>query len=375
MQNKTVEEKLMLRLRERILNEKDLKFIDLIFSQNPTQEELDNFLKTYDIEKAGSNKALMLSYFMKLHPELKFNSYNTPRLKGLLNYFRFQNLNLMTYFSKIGKVLNQNNIPVLIMKGLAMKYLRPELSRSMGDTDILVPEKDYLKCIKLARKMGYRLEIYLHSVDLHEPDSEAGIMDIHRFIYMYSLRERKLNKYLFERAKEATLGGVKILVPCYEDLLFILLANLSVNLRNNTSKASVLFSLFDAKFLIENKNFDWNIVIENAKLTKTLTQIAFAINFINFIVPNLIPNKIMTDKLFNKSVNNYCFLIVYNNRFLPAMQKLLRPVKISSMFKSFDSFKYYIKLKPSYAIMKTKFVSQSPFWTKFILSFRDKKCA
>jgi len=374
MHGKSVEEKLMRKYRESLLDEKDYEFLKLIFSQNPTQNDLDEFLKSYDIEAAGSAKALMLSYFMKMHPELKFTDYETPRLKGLFNFFRFGNLNLIAHFSKIGKLLNQNNIPILIIKGFAMKYLRPELSRAMSDTDILVPEKDYLKAIKLVRSLGYRLAIYVHSADAHEPDSDAGIIDIHRFIFMYSLKERILNKYLFKRAKETVYQGVKILVPCREDLLFILLTNLSVNLRNNASKSSVLYSFFDAKFLLEKENFDWNIIIKNAKMTGTIVQTAFAMKFINSVIPDLIPNKIMTDKAFDRSVNDYCSILMYNNRFLPAMKKISRRVKAKSMFKNFDSFVYYWTLKPQYYFMKSKFVTGSAFLTKFILSCRQK-CA
>ena len=58
--------------------------------------------------------------------------------------------------------------------------------------------------------------------------------------------------------------GVKALVPCYEDLMFITLLNLSNNLRDNTCRANLLYSIFDCKFLLKNKpDFDWNIVIEN----------------------------------------------------------------------------------------------------------------
>ena len=375
MQCSAVEEKLMKKFRENLLSEKDYEFLKLIFSKEPTQRDLDEFLKGYDIEEAASSKSLMLSYFMKMHPELKFTDYETPRLKGLFNFFRFGNLNLIAHFSKIGKLLNKNNIPILIIKGLAMKYLRPELSRAMSDTDILIPETDYLKAIKLVRSLGYRLDIYVHSADAHEPDSDAGIIDIHRFIFMYSLKERKLNKYFFKRAKQTVYQGVKILVPCNEDLLFILLTNLSVNLRNNTSKSSVLYSFFDAKFLLEKENFDWNIIIKNAKISGTLVQTAFAMKFINSVIPDLIPNKIMSDEAFDKSVNNYCSILIYNNKFLPAMKKISRRVKIKSIFKDFNSFVRYITLKPQYCFMKSNFVTKSPFWTKLILSQRRKRCA
>ncbi|MGN1153328.1 MAG: hypothetical protein ACI4S3_04810, partial [Candidatus Gastranaerophilaceae bacterium] len=74
------------------LSEKDKMLLELTFSKNPTQKDLDEFLKKWDIEATGSNKSLMLAYFMKLHPQLKFTNYELLRLNGLLKFFRFANL-------------------------------------------------------------------------------------------------------------------------------------------------------------------------------------------------------------------------------------------------------------------------------------------
>lgn len=174
-----------------LLTENDLKLLALMFTTHPTQANLDNFLKTYDIEVAGSYKALMLSYFMKMYPELSFTDYETPRLKGLLEYYKFRNLKLFASFTKIGKILAHHNIPMLMLKGSAMKCLRPELSRAMEDIDILIPERAFIQAIHLIRKMGYRLDIFIHSIDVHEPDSDAGLLDIHRHINIHYKRARK----------------------------------------------------------------------------------------------------------------------------------------------------------------------------------------
>ena len=80
-----------------------------------------------------------------------------------------------------------------------------------------------------------------------------------------------------------------------EDLLFISLVNMTRNLTHKTSWHGVLFALFDVKYLIESKkDFNWDIVIENAQKTKTQMQMCLATGFINKIVPNLLPEKINT---------------------------------------------------------------------------------
>ena len=216
-----------------ILKDNEKELLQFIFSTNPTQEKLDELMNDWDIEVKGSAKSLMLSYMLKIHPYLKFNQYNEPRLKGLLNYFRFHNLKVIAHFTKIGKVLNKNNITPMILKGIAMKYLRPDLPRVMGDSDILVHDRDFLKSAKLAEPLGYWWEkVDIHSIDLHPIGSEAGAVDVHRFIYMETGSERKLLPGLFKRSKEINAFGVKCLIPSNEDMLFIALVNLARNLRN-----------------------------------------------------------------------------------------------------------------------------------------------
>ncbi len=345
-------DKLINDYKHNLLTENDLKLLSLIFSKAPTQEELDNFLKTYDIEVAGGYKALMLSYFMRMYPELNFSKYESPRLKGVFNFYRFQNMKLISYFMKIGKVFNENNIPMLILKGFAMKYLRQDLSRAMGDIDILVPENKFIQAIDICKDLGYRLDVYVHSIDIHEPSSDEGIMDIHRYIDMKNKSERPLNKFLFKRARKAKYNGIEVLVPTNEDLLFLSLVNLALNLKGKTSNASTLYVLFDCQYLINKPNFDWDIVLDNMKLTKSWNEIAFAVKFINNIIPNLLPKQFVENKMINNCINNYCINILYLERYFTPLQRLARRITLGMVLKNKISFWKYINLKIHYKYCK-----------------------
>lgn len=347
----SISDKYIEQCKNNLLTQNDLNLLNLFFNESPSQEKLDRFLKIYDIEVAGGYKALMLSYFMRMYPDLNFTNYETARLKGVFNFFRFQNMKLISYFMKIGKIFNENDIPMLVLKGFAMKHLRPDLSRAMSDIDILVPENKYLKAIEICQDLDYRLEIYVHSIDIHEPSSDAGIMDIHRYIDMKNRKERALNKWLFKRANKAKYNGIDILIPSNEDLLFLSLINLALNLQAKTSKPSTLYVLFDCKYLIEQPNFDWDIVIKNIKLTKTADKIAFAIKFINSIVPDLIPSELYNHPLLKKHVNNRCIRVCFDNYFM-ALQKVVRKIKFKNVLKKQISLKEYIKTKLYYKLCK-----------------------
>ena len=338
-----------------ILKPEEQRLLTMCFDESPTQEDLDELLKIWDIEVKGAAKSLMLSYLMKRYSYLKFTEYEAPRLKGLLTHTRFANLKIIAHYTKIGKALNAQGIIPMILKGGAMKFLRPDLPRIMGDIDALVPEKDFMKSAEIAVGLGYEYsKVDIHAIDLHEKGQENGILDIHRFIYMETGKEKNWLKGLYKRAQEKVVFNVKTLLPSHEDLLFISLTNLAKNLRNKTSQAGLLYTLFDCKFFIEDKpSFDWNIVKENAKKTGTEFQINFAIKFINKISKNIIPQDILENKLFEKEMNEYSNMVMFKRFYLEDIRTKCREMKIKDVIKTPDLWWKYVTLKPKYQLLKT----------------------
>jgi len=164
-----------------LVSPEDQKLFDLTFAKKIEQKQLDEFLKEWDIEKFGERKSMMLSYVMKANPQLQFSIYEKPRLEGLLKYHRFHNLKLIAHYAKIARALNAQNIVPMILKGGAMKHIRPDLSRAMGDIDILVPEVlEYAKAREICKNLGYVEEAPSdHSVDLYLPNSTQETVDLH----------------------------------------------------------------------------------------------------------------------------------------------------------------------------------------------------
>lgn len=334
-----------------ILAEEEKELLKLTFEENPTQENLDKLLGDWDIEKKDASKSLMLAYFIKRHPLLKFTSYEEPRLKGLLNFYRFRNLKTIAHYTKIGKTLNKQGIEPLILKGGAMKYLRQELPRVMNDIDIVIPEKDFTRCADIISSLGYTYEkIDIHSIDFHDKNGE-GTVDLHKFVYMGTGYEKNFVEGLFKRARYETVFGVKSLVPSAEDMMFIALVNLAKNLRDKTSQAGILYTVFDCKFFLETTpNFNWNIVKENARKTKTEVQMNFAIKFINKLASNILPEN---DLPFEKETNEYSQKVMYKRFFLEEIRTKCRAMKFKEVIKNPKQWGEYLVLKPKYIILKS----------------------
>lgn len=372
-----VSDVLINQFRQEFIKQDDEKLMNLVFAPNVSQADFDNFIKDWDIEVEGGHKALLLSYFMKMHPEINIPPYTKPRLNGLLQFYRFQNMKLISHFKKICSALKEANIDILILKGGAMKHLRPEFSRTMGDIDILVHTKDFNKSKKIVEKLGYWYEEYPHSVDLHKGESQEGILDIHHKIDMLTGVEERINNDLFERASKETVFGIKdIKVPSREDMVFIALVNLAKNLTLKHSSAGLLYTLFDCKFLIDSKpDFDWDVIKQNAVKTKTETKIFMAINFINRIVPTLLPENIKYNEFFAKEFKDYFILLVYDRFFISDLREKSHQLKIQNAIKNAKSFKSYLKFRLKYLWYKRKMIRKNPvFARKVLIKEKDLIC-
>ena len=340
---------------QEIMGKEEKVLMDLLLSSNPSQDKLEELLADWDIEAKQGAKNLLLAYLLKVHPELNATNYEAPRLKGLLQHQRFFNLQIIAHYTKIGRALNKQGIIPVIFKGGLMRYLNPKFPRYMGDIDILVCEKQWVRSAKIAKSLGYwfkRLDV--HSFDILENnDSKYGILDIHKFIHIGSKNEKKWIKGLFKRATEQDVYGVKTLVPCFEDLMFITLVNLSNNLREHKTQANLLYAIFDCKYLLDNKpDFNWNIVIENTKLTNAEVQINLAMKFINKISSDILTREQQCNYLFEKETNDYSRMIMFKHFYFVELQNKSRALKIQDVFNNKISWSEYLKLKIKYKSLK-----------------------
>lgn len=312
----------------------DRALLDMVFAEKPTQALLDDCLRVCDIEVMGGHKSLMFSYLMREHPELRFSAYVAPRLKGLVNFYRFANIQVLQHFSRIGKALNESGIPILIYKGAAMKTLRPELSRPMGDVDILIPQERMKEAINLCEKLGYRYAMEgdeHHTATIRTVDGKDAV-DIHCAIfgaeYVGSAATTNFNKHLFARAKECSAFGVRVLLPAHEDLFFIVLANLTKNLREKTSLHSLFYALFDCRFLLRDKpSFDWGIVRNNSQVTHMELQVRLAVEFMDALVPGIVPN---LHEHFHPSpkMAEFCNRLIFDEEYLHKRLEVCRAIRV-----------------------------------------------
>lgn len=357
-----------------LVSKEDQKLLELTFAKKIEQAQLEEFLKNWDIEKFGGKKSMLLSYVMKTNPDLKFPMYEKPRLEGLLKYHRFHNLKLITHYTKIVRELNRKNIFPMILKGGAMKHLRPDLSRTMGDIDILIPNESQLtKAREICKNLGYVEEIPdNHSIDLHLPNSSEGTVDIHRYIDFETNYNKSFMQDLFTRATKELTFGVQAFVPRFEDLLFLGMINLARNLNNKTSIDGILYSLFDFKYLSESKaNFDWNLVLQNMAKTNTQGQALLAVKFINKIIPQMLPEALFVSAAANKKFIRHCDKIIFHRFYFNDFRQSCKNLSIKDALKSIENMKHYLTKKPQYFFVK-RIIRKNHFLIRAFLILNNK---
>lgn len=351
----------------------ELQLIRMIFSDNLSQAALDNFLQNWDIERYGAHGALLLSYIQKKFPVLNFHEYTGPRLAGLYNYYRFRNLELISQYKNIVGKLNDNGIIPIIMKGGALKFLRPELPRIMGDIDILIPEDDKFEQAKrIILNMGYvPFCDAVHSIDFHKSgNSNDGILDMHRCIDEFMYNSELINRNISKRAKLQKVFQTQSYVPCAEDLVFISLFHTAKNIIEGTCLKNIMYAVFDMAYLTKLPDFDWQTVIQNAKDGKMEKNIYIATLFINSLIPDLLPNFLSEKLVSDANVKQVLDEDYFYARFVHDAKYARKNTKFLSIIGNGKKLMRYIKSKLQYLI--TKKIHKSPMLLKLIFSLQKK---
>lgn len=360
-------------LCDKFISKENRQLLQIAFCPELEQATLDAFMSCWDIEKMTSDKALLLAYVMKKRPDLDFGAYNGPRLKGLLSYYRFQNLNLISHFSKIVTALNKKNIVPMILKGGAMKYLCPDLPRAMGDIDILVDSpKSYNLAKETVKELGYTYNEEPHSIDVHlRSDPDKGILDIHQFLGFDFCSHPLFIKDVFQRAKINNIFKAETYLPTHEDLFFICLNNISQNIKISTSIQGLPFAFFDLFYLSNTKkHFDWNIVFHNIFAINANVQSYIAAKFINKIIPDFIPQPFFENKKIISNVCNAIYMDKFYTLYVHDVKLACKKLKIKEALKNKDSLKTYVKFKTQHFF--TKRIVKSPLLSKLFLRLLQK---
>jgi len=271
----------------------DRLLLHLFFSKSPSKEDIDALWSNYDVNNAHLEFSLLVGLLKKRHPEVEFPKSIIPQLDGILRFLQVKNAVLLQGFNEIATELNKKGIPILLTKGIAMKYFRPDEPRYMSDVDFIVPEELYDEAVKTANDLGFSGGKISHSADLSKGDV---CVDIHRsFLHGKDKRGAAVLRNMFANAKKTSAFGVDVLIPSPEDFMLLMLSNAYHNIAVQPSiHISVCYYFFDCARLIEdNKDLDWDAVCAAASESGILYQIQTFLELLNWLFPSFLPEELL----------------------------------------------------------------------------------
>lgn len=227
-----------------------------------------DLVKIFD-EATHHNVSELIYYNLKNEPEL------IKVYKEILEDYKKKTIlsaiNQAQHINEISKVLskfNENKIPVIILKGLVVRYYYPNPDlRTMSDADVLVHPEDMDRVRNMLTSIGYK-----EYEDSHEHGAHIifyrgkTVIEVHWRLTNeeYYNGDTSFEKYLWENTMKVQVGGVDTLSVGLEDLALHLCVHMAVHLAVH---GFGIRQLCDLVLLVENKGdlIDWNSFLDKSK--------------------------------------------------------------------------------------------------------------
>jgi len=330
------------------LSPKEQILLRLYIKRIVTKEEIYHLLYDFDynIEKEKLTFNFLLAQIFQNNPDIKMPKEIEPRLKGVLKLFQYYNVPLLLGLKQLIQELNKQNIPVLLVKGAAMRVLEANKARMMYDVDCAVPKDKFNKAIEISKEIGFKInKSYWNATEIIKQNKQ--IIDVHHTLIKSDTNSDKIYKQIFERAKEYNFYGSKVFIADTEDMIFLLLNNGFDNIIYSQPFYKNVSWLLDCIYIINNnKNINWNIILENAKQTGTLAQTKIMLELFNHFIPNKIPVDIISSiKISEQEYKNFNSYTKKHLAFSKAQQLKKEISKCKNISNKIKAFNYFLYLK------------------------------
>ncbi len=258
------------------MNNTQKQFIDIL-SSGIRGKDIEKGYENVDWEQiinlAIENKVEGIVY-SSLHKSSLVSVVGEKRinlLKQKAEDAEIEQLRKISELSVVIKKINKENIPLIILKGLAIRNFYPKAEqRTMGNANILVHREDVKKVKKLLIDMRYSVleehnKVPHHITLIHNnyPTIKIhwNLFDGHGFAKEIIHYE----KLIWKRAKNVNLDDVEILSFSYEDLASHLCMYMAEHLTENGFEVR---QLCDITILVEKlgNEIDWNSFIMKARM-------------------------------------------------------------------------------------------------------------
>lgn len=270
------------------------------------------------------------------------------------------NFGRTTQLIKLITLLQENKIPVIAYKGIALAALAyNDISlRQFGDIDILIQKKDFYEVKELLLQIGCKPAWELN------PKQEKAVL---KYYYEYPFQYRENNTFIevhwkfvepffpfeldyeaiWKRTRTIKLYGKNISTLSPEDYLIILCMHGSKHFWNRLSW------ICDIAKIIENTEVNWEIVIQRAIDVGTLRMVWLGLKcareILNINLPERISEQIEAEQSI-KPLNKRIINIIFGNEKEPSDWVEIARLHLQMRERKRDRIKY------SKRLLMTKFI-------------------
>ncbi|WPC43291.1 nucleotidyltransferase family protein [Clostridium sp. JS66] len=269
-----------------------------------------NWRIIFEMSKEQDIYTLLYPVIKNLHYDIKpayeiMDEWKKRTILASLN--QVKNTNKMSF---VLKVFNEAEIPVIALKGLALRKLYPvEELRTMSDSDILIHVGDLDKAKKILLNSGYFEDHrdLKHAIFLHK---QYNPIELHWLLVDTDCFKNAnyLEEDIWKNTEISNICGTTILVPSIENQMVHLCLHMAVHF---VSSGFGLRQLSDLVLLVESKRneINWNSFYEKIKKCK-IESFVIAI----FEVCRRLFAMVVPDILYNKELENsqYIDMIIDN---------------------------------------------------------------
>jgi hypothetical protein len=262
------------------------------------------------IQMLHRHRTLPLLYY-RLHSDKLDESMPDRVIEDLQEIYRYnlwQNTQKYYELSKMIRMLQQDGVQILLLKGIALAELVYEsiALRPMSDVDLLVKGEDIWKIDEVLSKLGYVGNLSM-AVESYEKEKMLSLSYENRRENIDSISKIDIHTRLLElpdldlwaNASTVTIVSTEALIPGLEDFLLYLCVHICYDLR--LCGESRLLSWYDiAKFLDHyGKDLDWDYIIQMShkhKIERDIQRVLSAIaDWFDLRVPSKVTEKLSDD--------------------------------------------------------------------------------
>ena len=227
----------------------------------------------------------------------------TGKVKGMYKMAWYKNQLILNSVKNIVFLLNKENIPVILLKGVPLleNVYQDKGARSLGDADILIDQQYITRIIKIMVDNGWQ---YLDSSPFYinrfkEPLAKNKIdkeitftndknveIDIHWSLFPFLVKDNREHPMsyneVFKYSLLSDMNGAPYRMPCMEDMIIHIIIHGAE--RNNHR---TLRWVLDVVSIIKTMPINWEFLIERVKKFEVSVEISIAFSYLinNLSIP------------------------------------------------------------------------------------------